>query len=177
MTRSIPTVGIENLHDQNDIVQGNTMETRIYYRDATRTIFIEKSTGNELKLLNPEITKEIRRRVALGEVEEKIEPIEIATTPLPADAWHMNNYVNQKGFRLWPKGNEPNQDTQDALQARIKELEAKLAESPEKETVAGVPAREVNPLACQVAGCSHYGKPFNTFLGLARHMSKVHNQK
>ncbi len=175
MTRSIPTVGIENLHDQNDIVQGNTMETRIYYRDATRTTFIEKSTGNELKLLNPEITKEIRRRVALGEVEEKIEPIESATTPLPADAWHMN-YYSKKGFRLWPKGKEPNQDTQDALQSRIKELEAKLAESPESKTEV-VSEQEVNPLSCQVKGCVHYGKPFNTFIGLARHMSKVHNQK
>ena len=179
MTQSIPTIGFGDIHDPNDIVQGSTMETRVYYRDATRTTFIEKSTGNELKLLNPEITKEIRRRVALGEVEEKIEPIEIATTPLPADPWHMNYYV-KKGFRLWPKGKEPNQDTQDALQARIKELEAKLAESPEVKTeVASESAavQEVNPLACQVKGCSKYGKPFNTFLGLARHMSKVHNQK
>jgi len=156
------------------------METRVYYRDATKISFIEKSTGNELKAINPEVAKEIRRRIALGEVEEKIEPIEIATTLLPADAWHMNYYVNQKGFRLWPRGKEPNQESQDALLDRIKELEAKLAESPESKTeVASEPAvtQEVNPLACQVKGCPKFGKPFNTFLGLARHMSKVHNQK
>ncbi len=179
MTQSIPRVEFGDIHDPNDIVQGRTMETRIYYRDATRTTFIEKSTGNELKPLTPEITKEIRQRIALGEVEEKIEPIEIATTPLPADAWHMNYYV-KKGFRLWPRGKEPNQETQDALLARIKELEAKLAESPEEKTEVAsesAVAQEVNPLACQVKGCSKFGKPFNTFLGLARHMSKKHNQK
>ena len=149
MTQSIPKTSFQDIHDPNDIVQGRTMETRVYYRDATRTTFIEKSTGKELKPLNPEITKEIRRRVALGEVEEKIEPIEIATTPLPADAWHMNYYVNKKGFRLWPRGKESNQASQDALQTKVKELEAKLAESLEKIEVASEPtaAQEVNPLA------------------------------
>ena len=176
MTQSIPAIGIENLHDPNDIIQGSTMETRIYYRDATKTSFIEKSTGNILKPLTPEIAKEIRRRVALGEVEERIEPVEIATTPLPADAWHMN-YYTKKGFRLWPKGKEPNQETQDALHARIKELEAKLAESPEPKTevVSGpVVAEGVNPLVCQVKGCSFIA---NSFIGLARHMRSKHDQK
>ena len=176
MTQSIPKTSFQDIHDPNDIVQGRTMETRVYYRDATRTTFIEKSTGKELKPLNPEIAKEIRRRIALGEVEEKTEPIEIATTPLPADAWHMNYYV-KKGFRLWPKGKEPNQGTQDALLSRIKELEARLAESPEAKTeVASEPvaAQEVNPLACQVKGCSFVGR---SFLGLARHMRSIHNLK
>ena len=178
MTQSIPTTNFQDIRDPNDIVQGSTMEARVYYRDATKISFIEKSTGNELIAINPEVSKEIRRRIALGEVEEKIEPIEIATTPLPADAWHMNYYV-KKGLRLWPKGKEPNQESQDALLARIKELEAKLAEPPEKTEVVSEPAvaQEVNRLACQVKGCSKFGKPFNTFLGLARHMSKIHNQK
>ena len=178
MTQSISRTNFQDIHDPNDMVQGSTMETRVYYRDATRTTFIEKATGKDLKPLNPEITKEIRRRVALGEVEEKIEPIEIATTPLPADAWHMNYYV-KKGFRLWPKGKEPNQASQDALQTKVKELEAKLAESLEKIEVASEPtaAQEVNPLACQVKGCTKFGKPFNTYLGLARHMAKIHNLK
>ncbi len=174
MAQSIPAVQIEDLHDPNDIIQGRTTETRIYYRDATKTSFIEKSTGNELKMLTPEITKEIRRRVALGEVEEKSEVVEIATTPLPADAWHMN-YYTKKGFRLWPKGQEPNQETQDVLQARIKKLEVELADAASKEVVKeSVSAVEVNPLACQVKGCKFVA---TTFLGLARHMRSKHDQK
>ena len=176
MTQSIPAIGIEELHDPNDIIQGSTRETRIYYRDATEISFIEKSTGKELKSLTPEIAREIRKRIALGEVEEKREVVEIATTPLPADAWHMN-YYTKKGFRLWPKGKEPNRESQDALLDRIKELEAKLAEPPEtKAEVAHEPttAQEVNPLACQVKGCSFIGK---TFIGLARHMRSKHDQK
>ena len=177
MAQSIPAIGIEDIRDPNDILQGSTRETRIYYRDATKISFIEKSTGKELKLLTPEIAKGIRARVALGEVEEKSEVVEIATTPLPSDAWHMN-YYTKKGFRLWPKGQAPNQESQDALQARIKELEAKLAEPPETKTeVAHEPSQEVNPMACQVKGCLHFGKPFATYLGLARHMHNKHNHK
>jgi hypothetical protein len=169
VTQSIPTIEIGNLHDPNDIVQGNTMETRIYYRDATKISFIEKSTGIELKPLTPEIAKEIRKRIALGEVEEKSEVVEVATTPLPADAWHMN-YYTKKGFRLWARGQAPNQETQDALQARIRELESQL----KAEADSDLPVQGGNPLACQVAGC-----PFKatTFLGLARHMRTKHDQK
>jgi len=179
VTQSIPAIGIEELHDPNDIIQGSTRETRIYYRDATEISFIEKSTGKQLKPLTPEIAKEIRRRVALGEVEERKEPVEIATTPLPADAWHMN-YYTKKGFRLWPKGKEPNRETQDALLTKIKELETRLAEAsePKTEVASGsVVAEGVNPLACQVNGCPHSGKPFATYLGLARHMRSKHDQK
>ena len=183
MTQSIPAVGIEDLHDPNDIIQGSTRETRIYYRTGTKVSFIEKSTGKELKPLTPEIMKEIRRRISLGEVEEKTEQVWMPTTPLPSDAWHMNYYV-KKGFKLWPPGQEPNQETQDALQARIKKLEAELIEEKADRERAGVvdsPVRvskvEVNPLACQIKGCSSFGKPFPTFLGLARHMRSKHDQK
>ncbi len=176
MTQSIPAIEIGDLHDPNDILQGGTRETRIYYRDATKISFIEISTGKELKMLTPEIAKEIRRRIALGEVEEKREVVEIATTSLPSDPWHMQYYV-KKGFRLYPKGQAPNQESQDALQNRIKELEAKLAESPEIKTEvaneSGV-VQEVNPLACQVKRCSFKA---TTFLGLARHMRSKHDQK
>lgn len=177
MTQSIPAVQIGDIRDPNDIIQGRTMETRIYYRDATKISFIERNTGKELKPLTSEITKEIRRRVALGEVEEKSEVVEIATTPLPADAWHMN-YYTKKGFRLWARGQEPNRETQDALQARIKELEAELTATAKVE-VANEPSiiQEVNLLACQVKGCPHSRKPFATYLGLARHMRSQHDQK
>ncbi len=177
MTQSITQVPFQDIRGTNDIVQGRTTETRIYYRDVTKISFIEKSTGKELKPLTPEITKEIRKRIALGEVEEKSEVVEAATTPLPADAWHMNYYV-KKGFRLWAKGQAPNQETQDALQARIKKLEAELAEVASKEVAEEVvSAVEVNPLACQVKGCPNFGKPFATYLGLARHMRSKHDQK
>ena len=174
---SIPRVGFQDIHDPNDIVQGATMETRVYYRPATITHFIEKATGKELKAATPEILKEIRRRMALGEVEETKEPTYIPTTLLPADAWHMNHYV-KKGFKLWPPGQEPNQETQDVLQRRIQELEKQLAEaSEEKVEVVKEPmpsAKQENPLACHVEGCSFIGK---TFIGLARHMRTIHNQK
>jgi len=178
VAQSITQVPFQDIRDPNDIVQGATRETRIYYRPATITSFIEKSTGKELKPATPEIMKEIRRRIALGEVEEKIEPTWIPTTELPADAWHMNYYV-KKGFRLWKPGEEPNQESQDALQTRIKELEAQLTKVAEVEVAKKEPTAilEVSPLACQVVGCSHFGKPFPTFIGLARHMKTIHNQK
>lgn len=179
MTQSIAQVPFQDIHDPGDIVQGRTMETRVYYRPATVTSFIEKSTEKELKPLTPEIAKEIRRRVALGEVEEKKEPIYIPTTPLPADAWHMNHYV-KKGFRLWPPGEEPNQESQATLEARVKELEGQLNEAVKTvktETDKPQPAQQANPLVCQVEGCPREGQPFETFIGLARHMRTKHGQK
>ena len=174
MAQRIPAVEIGDIRDPNDIIQGSSMETRIYYRDATKISFIGNSTGKELKMLTPEIAKEIRRWIALGEVEEKHGVVEIATTPLPADAWHMNYYA-KKGFRLWAKGQAPNQESQDALQDRIKKLEAELAEAASKEVVEeSVSVVEVNPLACQVKGCKFKA---TTFLGLARHMRSKHDQK
>ncbi len=46
----------------------------------------------------------------------------IATTPLPADPWHLN-YYTKKGFKLWPPGKEPGQEELSEAQEKVSELE------------------------------------------------------
>lgn len=147
--QGIPQVDFRDIKDPNALVQGSTRETRIYYRPATVTSFIDKTTGNELKSLTQELAKEIKRRVSLGEVEERTVETWIPTTPLPADMWHMNHYA-KKGFRLYPPGQEPS------------EMELM------KPQISG------NKVSCPVEGCSFLG---NSFIGLARHMAKIHKRR
>lgn len=150
----VPTVGIEELKDPNAIEQGTTKETRIYYRQATLTQHFEKASGKELFPATPELAKEINKKVALGEVEVKVTKIWIPTTPLPADPWHLNYYM-RKGFKLWPPGQEP---------------EGMGDKPPEKVEVKAAG----NVISCPVEGCS---TTFKSFIGLARHMAKVHGKK
>ena len=142
-------------------------ETRIYYRPAT------DDQGN---------------------------PIWMPTLPLPADPWHLN-YYTQKGFKLWPPGQEPGQEEVSALQEQVKELEERAesikAETTENEEVKASLEGEVKVLeeqastlkeamgevkldtsegriSCPLPDCSVTVK---SYIGLSRHMSKVHGKK
>ena len=75
------------------------------------------------------------------------------TLPLPSDPWHMNYYVNKKGFKLWPPGDEPR------------------AEAPK---VGDLEPSQPDAITCPVEGCN---KVLKSYLGLARHMTKIHKLK
>ena len=75
------------------------------------------------------------------------------TLPLPADAWHIN-YYSRKGFKLeMPRG----------------ELPASESVSPPIDI-----KRDGDTISCPIEDCA---KVVNSFLGLARHMARVHNMK
>lgn len=114
--QTIPRVNIENIHDPNEIISGQSQETRIYYRP------VKDKEGN---------------------------PIWIPTTPLPADAWHMN-YYSRKGFRTSPPSQEQESNQPTNLQASEKAI------------------------SCPVEGCHFIAK---TYIGLARHMRSKHDTK
>jgi len=123
------------------------------------------------------------------------------TLPLPSDPYHMNYYVNKKGFKLWPPGNEPGQEEIDSMRATLTELEAQVAATKEAtaETEAAKAEAEAevkrlneqaatlrdaiesvkievndNAITCPVEGCA---KIVKSYIGLARHMAKVHGIK
>lgn len=77
------------------------------------------------------------------------------TLSLPADPYHMNYYVNKKGFKLWPPGNEPKVEERATI---VKE----------------VAPSQPDAITCPVEGCN---KIVKSYIGLARHMAKVHNLK
>lgn len=79
------------------------------------------------------------------------------TLPLPADPYHMNYYVNKKGFKLWPPGNES--------KAEVIERAAIVKE---------IAPSQPDAITCPVEGCN---KIVKSYLGLARHMAKAHNLK
>lgn len=159
--QTISQVPFQDIRDPGDIVSGQSQETQIYYRPA------KDKDGND---------------------------IYIPTTPLPSDTWHMNYYAN-KGFKLWPPGEEPDAELQAGLQAKVKELESTIAEltgddkkeggeeavSTEVETLEEQAATirtaivaKPNAISCAVPSCS---KVLKTYLGLQRHMHKIHNIK
>jgi len=137
---------------------GRKKETRIYYKPHNLVTFIEVSSGKELANV-PETAKELKRRIALGEVKQKSERIWIPTTPLPADAWHMMYYA-RKGFKLWPPGEEPGQEYEH--------------QTPEDVSLTAKKKGKVLNISCPVEGCN---KIVHSYIGLSRHMSTAHNQK
>lgn len=112
-------------------------------------------SGLPLDMNNPTVNRRRERRIYYRpHYDKKGEFIGYyPTLPLPSDPWHMNYYVNKKGFKLWPPGEEPK------------------GESLTKATI--IESRD-NAITCPVEGCN---KIVNSFLGLARHMAKVHNKK
>ncbi len=93
----------------------------------------------------------------------KGEQIYIPTTLLPADAWHMMYYA-RKGFKLWPPGQEPGQESQ-AMSAVSQVQDVSLKAKQEG---------KVLNISCPVAGCT---KIVHSYIGLSRHMATAHNQK
>ena len=122
----------------------------------------------------------------------------IPTLPLPADPWHLN-YYTKKGFKLWPPGKEPGQEEVTVLQGQVKELEEKAtsikettAESEEAKAeleaevkrleeqaktlkgAIGEVKLDKDRISCPEPDCSVTVK---SYIGLSRHMSKVHGIK
>ena len=80
------------------------------------------------------------------------------TLPLPSDPYHMNYYVNQKGFKLFPPGNETNQTETVTKATVVKQLQPSQPDA----------------ISCPVEGCN---KVVKSYLGLARHMASSHKLK
>jgi hypothetical protein len=80
------------------------------------------------------------------------------TLPLPADPYHINYYVNKKGFKLFPPEMERKQ-------------EAGTGSAP---TVGELKPSQPDAISCPVEGCN---KIVRSYVGLARHMEKVHALK
>jgi len=75
------------------------------------------------------------------------------TLPLPSDAYHLNYYVNKKGFKLWPPGEEPRAES-----LKVKDLGPSQPDA----------------ITCPVEGCN---KVLKSYIGLARHMARIHSLK
>ncbi len=128
------------------------------------------------------------------------EVVWIATTPLPADPWHLN-YYTKKGFKLWPPGKEPGQEELSEAQAKVTELEGQAkalkegmaeSETAKEEIEADVKALEEQAtnlkeqmggvkldssegkISCPLPDCTTVVK---TYVGLARHMRSKHGTK
>ena len=136
----------------------------------------------------------------LSDTNSKGEQVWIPTLPLPADPYHLN-YYTKKGFKLWQPGKEPGQEELSEAQAKVTELEEQAtalkeataeSETAKEEIEAEVKALEEQAanlkgqiggvkldsskgkISCPLPDCSVVVK---TYIGLSRHMSKIHGIK
>jgi hypothetical protein len=113
-------------------------------------------SGLPLDLNNPTVNRRRERRIYYRPHYDKDGKMIgwFPTLPLPADMWHMQYYAN-KGFKLWPPDKEPKAETTAPVVGELK-------------------PSQPDAITCPVEGCA---KIVKSYLGLARHMAKVHSLK
>lgn len=150
----------------------------------------------------PELNRKKETRIYYRQLTDPTggEPVWIPTLPLPADPWHLN-YYTKKGFKLWPPGKEPGQEELTEAQGKVTELEEQAkalkegvaeSETAKEEIEAEVKVLEERAknlkeaigevklgsskgkISCPEPDCSFVAR---TYIGLARHMSKIHGIK
>jgi len=123
---------------------------------VTENVIQTSETGGlPLDVNAPEVNRRRERRIYYRSHYDKNGEFigYFPTLPLPSDPWHLNYYVNKKGFKLWPPGEEPRAET------------LKVGE---------VQPSKPDAITCPVEGCN---KIVKSYIGLARHMAKVHKLK